>query len=56
MYNVAFLDFLREQSLLQCVHEPTRADNILELVLTDDPFAIFDLHVRVATFQYKRSQ
>ena len=43
--NVAFLEFVRQQSLLQCVHEPTRADNILDLVLTDDPFAIFDLHV-----------
>jgi len=39
-YHQLFLDFTSEHGLIQCVAEPTRENNILDLVLVNDPLII----------------
>lgn len=39
-YHQTFLDFVSEHGLVQCVAEPTRGDNILDLVLVNEPLLI----------------
>ena len=41
----AFLEFNDEQFLQQCVEEPTRVKNILDLILTNDPDVITEISV-----------
>ena len=36
-----FVNFVTSRALYQGVKDPTRSDNILDLVLTNDPFAVF---------------
>ena len=45
VYYSCFIDFIQTRGLLQHVTSPTRLDNILDLVLSNDSFAIFDLDV-----------
>ena len=40
-----FVDFISRYAFLQYVTDPTRADNLLDLVLCNDTFAVSDLHV-----------
>ena len=39
-----FIDFVINNGLSQLVCEPTRGENILDLILTNDSFNVFDLH------------
>jgi len=39
-FHQAFLDFTTQHGLVQCVTEPTRVNNILDLILVNDPLLI----------------
>jgi hypothetical protein len=39
-FSSMMLDFVCDNGLSQCVHEPTRENNLLDLVLTNDPLLV----------------
>ena len=42
-YSTTFTEFVIQHGLLQYVHSPTRCNNILDLVFSDDPYSICNL-------------
>ena len=42
-YSTAFTESVIQHGLLQYVHSPTRCNNILDLVFSDDPYSICNL-------------
>jgi len=46
-YNNIMLDFICDHGLSQCVVEPTRGNNLLDLVFTDEPLLVCDCHVDI---------
>ena len=39
------MNFVRNNALIQFVHEPTRLSNVLDIILSNDPFSVHSVEI-----------